>query len=49
MAGVTLQVIVIPKPAPDTNTTPVTLEISTATTIVGVVDLGGGLVAVYFV
>jgi len=49
MAGVTLQVIVIPKPAPDTNTTPVTETIDAATTIISVIDLGGGLVAVYFV
>jgi len=45
----TLQWIVIPKPAPEPNTTAVTLVIAGATTIVGIVDLGGGLIAVYFV
>jgi hypothetical protein len=45
----TLQWIVIPKPAPGTNTTPVTLAISAATTIVDVIDNKDGTVTVYFV
>ena len=45
----TLQWIVIPKPAPETNTTPITLAIAAATTIVAVIDLGGGMIGVYFV
>ena len=45
----TLQVIVIPKPAPEVNETPITLAIATATSIINVIDLGGGLVGIYFV
>ena len=45
----TLQWIVIPKPAPETNITPTTLTIAAATTLVAVIDLGGGMIGIYFV